>query len=476
MTTPQISFSQQMNAKIGDTRPSTIPSPTTPSPYVSGGGYHVTKAPDTLIEVMEGDQLYGTFTLPNNYSEWFPLARRHYPQGSTLFSVAIPKDRCRFDYATPKFNGCTFDATDSYLSARWGRKLHHSDRSWLALHPLASDDGIPTEYTLICLQQLLEPYGMGISAVRMRRGTLAASKHVMQFATALGCNPLGLFDHQTSNAEAAEKFDVTPEKAKQLWRFEFADEPLPGCTIVCERGVTSQAGSNGFTTGYAGGHARYLAPRDRFGNWVLSLQFAPLETISYDTPVILPEYVERKGEATLDLGGVLQPDSDKKVAVKVNGWYKDPDEAAAAEEERTRTGVTFYGYQSDAPTPTTPSTGQGKSDSPTPTPKEPLTQRVLCTLCNLMKPMFSMEKDSTCCIDCYTKAWDKYQCPECKTAFGITNLPELKKRHHDVGFTTFYCPSLDCKCIIQVFDVDQTKDLVAMVKTLDKSHQPSSQK
>jgi hypothetical protein len=464
-------FSSQMGEALAPRNTGTNQAPSGIASIVTGGrsapvvtaGFRSSPPPaykppaDKTVELHEPDGTpYKTFVIPSMYGEWLPLALRHYPPGATDTSVRIPRDKCSFTYGIPKFNACTFEATDNYLAARWGRKLHHTDRQWLSLHPFASDDGVPTEYTLICLQQLLEPYGMAISAVRMRQGALAASKHIMQFAAALGCNPLGLFDHRTTNEEAAEKLGVDLAKAEKMWRFEFHEEPLPGCTVVCERGMSS---TSEYSTGFAGGHARYMAPRDRYGNWVLSVQFAPVEQVTYDAPITLPEYVERKGEETLDLNRVLQPDGVKFVGIKVNNWYKDPDEVAA--EEAARKSGTF----SEQKVQETQETKVG-----TTSPVESLTRRRICFLCYKEQPEFVMEFGADCCSACYIKAWKGFKCSSCNTKFGASQVPTFIERFEEGKFGRFACPGDKCGVKIKVFeDEKNAPGLGLMLRTYPAS-------
>lgn len=275
----------------------------------------------------EDGTLMGPWTVPWLHREWWDEAKKHY--APLEGSIVIPKACVEFSYESVKFNGCVFTATDDYMTARWGRKLHSSDRDWLAEHPLATDDGIPMEYMPTCIHQMLEPYGMAVSAVRIRRGTLAAGPQLQQFMDALGINPFAMIDRETSNAAAAKKLGMTEAEANKLWRVEFHDEPLIGCTIVGEKGW---ANSNGVSTGSMGGHSRYLAPRAKPGNWSVSVQVAPAEAVEYLVPLVSPEYVPRKGAATPVLESIKIPDGSAPVAVKFNGTYYSPEVAKDKQE------------------------------------------------------------------------------------------------------------------------------------------------
>lgn len=267
--------------------------------------------------------LDGPYQITYGYRDWWDEAIKYYtPQDK---AIIIPKDRVSFTYGAVKFNACVFTATDDYLAARWGRKLHTTDRDWMAEHQLSTDDGVPMEYMALVVHAMLEPYGMGVSAIRVRKGSLSAGDGLLPFISALGVNPFALIDRETSNAQAAEKLGMTLAEANKLWRVEFHDDPLPGCTIIGEKGWTS---GSGVQTGSFGGHSRYLSPRARPGNWAISIALAPLEQIDYLVPVDVPEYKPRKGEPTLNLDSIRTPDGNAPVAVRVQGTYYSPAEAA----------------------------------------------------------------------------------------------------------------------------------------------------
>lgn len=295
-----------------------------------------------MIQLDGKDSFDGPYEVGNSYRDWWDEAIKHYPP--TDDTITIPHTHVRFSYASVRFNACVFTATDDYMRARWGRSLHSTDRDWLAEHPLSTDNGVPQEYMVTCVHAMLEPYGMGVSKVRLRRGTLAAGEPLQQFMLALGVNPFAMIDRETSNKQAAEKLGMTEAEADALWRFEFHDEPLPGCTIIAERGWSD---GKGVSTGSFGGHARYLAPRAKEGNWAVSVQLAPLELIQYDAPIVSPEYIPRKGDATLTLDSVLLPDKSGPLAVKWRGTFYAP-AVAKEKEEKSKSG---YKYDSSPTMP-----------------------------------------------------------------------------------------------------------------------------
>lgn len=422
----------------------------------------------------------GRFTVTWSYRDWWKCATHFY--GEKDGECFIPLDRCKFSYGTVSFNACVYQASEDYIQARWGRKLHYTDKNWLAEHPYATDGGIPTEFTPICVQALVEPYGMGVSRVRLKKGSLAAGAEMQKFMIALGCNPFAMVDHQTTNKEAAEKMGISEEEANKFFRFEFHDEALPG-SIVGEGGWTS---TNGVQTGSGGGHARYLAPRDRANNWLVSLQLAPLEQIEYMAPIVLPEYVPRKGAPTLLMSDVLQPDKDEPVGVKHKADYylKEEYEALRAkekqEEEERKNRQTVKVQATPAREPEAQSGGTRtvadvlrstfRRNSPdcggsvtngliTTRPAgvfEPTGTGVVkrgrfnvyhkCTMCNKQRPWSQFAPGTEVCDYCYEACWKEKTCPSCHTRLTGVMVPDFLKKEIVQGevVTLYKCVKSHC--------------------------------
>src|SRR3990167_1505146 len=110
--------------------------------------------------------------------------------------VRVPKAAVEMHTTSPAFSPCVFNAAQDYLSAVFGRKLDDSDRDWLSRHPKAQPQGVPRAYILTAIQQLLEPYGMGISRVRVPKGQWAAGGDDAVWMKALGVNPIAICDNR----------------------------------------------------------------------------------------------------------------------------------------------------------------------------------------------------------------------------------------------------------------------------------------
>lgn len=433
---------------------------TSPSHPTGKGIQSYTPLAGKILVIRPDGTSRGPYTVGTQYRDWWAAASATYMPSEGV--MLIPEDCVDFDYAKPKFNACTYTATEDYLAARWGRKLHFTDRDWLAGHPLATDDGIPQAHTATCLQQLLQPYGMGVSRMRIRRGSLFPT--ATEWAQVLGCNPFGMIDHQTTNAEALDRMGITDAEQRAqfdaLWRLEFHDAPLP-CSVIGERGWSNQAGVN---VGTAGGHARYLAPRSSAGDWTVSLQFAPLEQVQYLVSPPDPAYEERRGDATLMLGSVRGPDG-MVVAVKHNGFFLTPTEYLARTVKATG-GTSTTSSSSSAPS--SPTLGREYRDTPqgpiderfqrelalvppggyTPTGKTPGVQ--YCPECNQPTEDKDFVGELPICEWCYTAAWKGLSCPTCEVRFDFNTSPDFLARGDSAGETVFGC--VRCKTELSVKD------------------------
>lgn len=281
-----------------------------------------------------GDRM--KFTLKYMDREYYDVAKQHFPH--TEDEVHIPEHFATLTYGTPPFSPCVYTATTDYLQARWGRKLDDSDRAWLGSHPYAADGGVPREYMPTCVQQMLEPYGMGVSRINIRRGILMIPGSLFDWLLSLGCNPFAMTDHQTTNAEAAEKLGIPLAEANKMWRVEFTEQPLP-CSITGEQNFSVPTGQT-VKVGDKGGHARYLPPRGYFNDWFISCQLDTLERIEYFVPTPNPEYVPRRGDPSLSLSSVRRPDG-KQLAVQAKKGYStvwmSPEDAQEAAEKLAAT-------------------------------------------------------------------------------------------------------------------------------------------
>ena len=362
-----------------------------------GGGHAPATYSSKKVRVVNANGSTQDYTLPFDCVGWFNIATQSYPCTTEHAHeiLSVPADRCDFSYGEPAFNACVYSATQDYVSARWGRRLDDSDRRWLARHPLATDSGVPQEYTLTAIQQLVAPYGMKISRVRLRAGALVLGDQIMQWAMALGCNPMALADRRTSNAAAAALMGMDESAANALWRLEFSDTPLAG-SIVGERGWSN---GTGVSVGSMGGHARYLAPRAGAGDWFVSIQLEPEANVEYLVPPPDPEYVERKGTATLLVSKIVTMTGDLIAVRSGNSWRAWTDFRASTPETSTPAATR------PEPLPVQPPV--------TPSPTIVTFDCMLCGEHVIDRDRCYDNSDIDVCIDCAEIAWRDIDCPEC---------------------------------------------------------------
>lgn len=305
--------------------------PATPGTALTSTAPAATKASAVgIVHIMDGTTRHSRWSIEKTDEDWMMCALLAYPvlqaDETSLPLIEIPIEHAAWEKPTGTiaFNGCTYTATEDFLASMRGRKLHASDREWLALHPWSKADGLGPNVMPMALHQMLEPYGMGISRLRLRQGTLVAPE-LRHWMDVLGCNPIGTFDASTSNAAFAAQAGMTEAMANDMFRFEFADVPIPG-SIIGEKYVANGAG---FQTGLGGGHARYLAPRASFGHWLISVTVAPLSECRYVTAPVGPEYVARTLPKRWDMSHTKRMDGCP-VGVLVGRSYVVPEQVDAA--------------------------------------------------------------------------------------------------------------------------------------------------
>jgi hypothetical protein len=381
-------------------------------------GYSKPYASKKVI-VVGPDNTEQPYTVPFDCDGWFDIAKDVWPTVDS--TMRVPLSACTFSYGEPKFNACVFMATNDYMQARWGRKLDESDRRWLASHPLSTDNGVPQEYTATCVDQMVQPYGMRVSRVRLRKGSLVLGDSIMAWVQALGCNPFALADRATSNAEAAERMGIALEQANALWRVEFSEDPFP-CSIVGERGWTN---TTGVSTGSFGGHARYLAPRALGGDWFISVQLDLDTNVSHLVPPPNPDYVPRTGAPTLLLSEIVGPGGGR-IAERIDGkWVA----VGAPADSGSNTTV--------APSALPTHVDDDMFDEVKPA----------CLFCNdASLTLNDLMVEADVCHYCLEDAWFDYSCTHCGVEFRTVGPPFPVAA--DSTSYDWECPS--CKGIVTV--------------------------
>jgi hypothetical protein len=176
-------------------------------------------------------------------------------------------------------------------------ELDSDDRDWYRLNSLCDTHGLPQKNSFTVIQQLIEPYELGISHIVVPRNSRRFDEY-RTFITSLGCNPYFLVDGCTTNEEALEKMfpdektrnEMRP-KMNAMWRFECRDAPLMGAINMRQFQMES--------VGHNGG-SNYWGPRSKNGadGWHMSIKIDRMSNIRYLKPINLPKYEEYPGTFT----------------------------------------------------------------------------------------------------------------------------------------------------------------------------------
>lgn len=337
--------------------------------------------------------------------DWWERAAPHFqvvpPEepDAPLPVMIVPRDRVKFRAGYVAFSACVYDAAKDYVEAWFGKRLHADDHEWTKYHPLCKDEGIPEEHAATIINQLVEPYGLGVIRIRWRAGSLLAHDDARAWIKALGCNPEAMLDHTTTNEDACKKLDLPPELA-DMFRFDFGENPLSP-SILGETGW----GNTGVQTGAGGGHSRYLSPRSYPRDWKLSIQLAPLAEITYITEPPNPEYVPRQGSLTWDLGDVLDKD-DKPIKKATYTYdyrkYQTP-KITSGKANVLEPGLTLFDGIGDQ---------QRRSDYPIPPEPKSHDWELPCTSCGIVIDITEVAAEGLLmCFDCYQLGWQNLFCP-----------------------------------------------------------------
>jgi len=202
---------------------------------------------------------------------------------------------------------CAFNATNEFMKHWLGMSLDENDRKWYSSNSLVTPDGLPQINTFTVIQQLIEPYGVGIRSIQVPKNTRRFPEQV-SFISALGANPFFKLDGITTNAEAYERlFPAIAQKALGLdtplkkanhkketfakWRFECVEIPSLGA-IAMKQFQLQSAGHNG--------GSNYYGPRAKFNvgegdQWLMAIKLDRLDNIDYLAAIELPKYKVYEG-------------------------------------------------------------------------------------------------------------------------------------------------------------------------------------
>lgn len=171
---------------------------------------------------------------------------------------------------TRKVSTCAYDASGDMLENLFGINLHQTDLEWYCSHPKVCGSGLPTAWTFDVLEDLVAPYGLGISEIWARKGIFLPDEH-LPWQSALGCNPLSLSD---------------PCATDEAY---LAQTGLESGEFFFHRTETAPKGAVVFSPGRDGGpdgHAVYVPFRGRPPeDWSFALRFLPRERCVRRHPV-----------------------------------------------------------------------------------------------------------------------------------------------------------------------------------------------
>lgn len=424
----------------------------------SSGGYSTStsykKSYAGVIEVMHTDdpeKVHSRWLIDTWDKDYWALVVKSYPVTGALDAeynnapvVRVPFSACGFDDVDPPFNACCFTGTEDYLHALWGRRMHTSDKEWLARHPLAEDGGIPQEYMPMAIHQLVEPYGFGVARIRLVTDAFFMGDALSQWLTALGCNPIAMVDHRTTNEEAMAQLGVNAEIAKMLWRVDFGEWPLPG-SIIGEKGWTGSG-----ATGAQGGHISYFPPRRRtVGDWFISVQLAPRREIEYLLPLVEPEYKPREGSLKFIMSRLKGPDGDFVATKYGSGWRSPKAQAPTATGGASSTSWGNGSGRSGASSGSRLAVVKSQSAESRPA-GWPEVVSDFCYLCQAKYSELEMMPGVELCDTCWTKALEGYGCPHCFTRFTSTLVPDVVGVSHKDTVAFLTCPNPACGYFVYV--------------------------
>lgn len=229
--------------------------------------------------------------------------------------VILEKAEYKYKYPSDRsVQTCGFQGTKEYLTHMFGRTLHKADEDWYKACPLNESSGVPMHYAATVINDLVRPYGLGVSRVFVRKG-LSTHTDAPDWMKSLGINPMAIGDHTVDNhefikrviamkAEAAEKakkplsdedkqkiYDEMLVYCDKNYRFEYVDDaPLGSILLYAFGSKVSGGAAPSFASGH--GHTKFYAPRERVkeGNWKIALQLDHLDNIAYKSaPPVCPE-------------------------------------------------------------------------------------------------------------------------------------------------------------------------------------------
>ena len=204
-------------------------------------------------------------TLLTNFEGVFDEENNMYLGSVHVDNVTITKSRGK------TASKCAYNSSQEYLTSHFGRRLNEGDSNWYDDHPYTEPGGLGKDHTITLLNDLVAPYGVGVSKVYVRSGSLAQPDHKLWWEV-LGINPLAREYQNVSNEDFRKKSleeGLTDEILKSFpkFNFEYVDTLPSGPMITCSSNHATFRG------------CRCLMPRD----WEMAICYDYIDKCVYHT-------------------------------------------------------------------------------------------------------------------------------------------------------------------------------------------------
>lgn len=263
---------------------------------------------------------------------------------------------------------CLYQATKGLVANINGVQLDNDDADFFDSHPLAGVDGVGLYNTARVMQEIIDPYNLRISHIRIVPGT-AIKGDLLQWIDVLGMNPLAIGDSATTNEEFSKITGMSLEEATARYRMEYSEELLKPC-VMCA--------TSGYAKGNILGHAEYVGPRGKRPGKEPWLQIQVASEAPWDRVPLFPP-VEDIGGRELSLWNTLGPDG-KPMSEWPNKTYS---------HVREPVGSTVHAVVG------------------------PVGEKFECYVCGTRSPKEARIGANLCTI-CWYQLWKKFDCGECK--------------------------------------------------------------
>lgn len=203
---------------------------------------------------------------------------------------------------------CAFNGTDEYMKHMLGMSLDHDDKNWYTNCSLVIESGLPEENIFPVIQELVAPYGLGISHAYVRKGSRLSTNNKPWFSI-LGINPMASISGDVSNEEYLSILSGGDKEVADILRtqvedfhLEFVDEVPHGAYIMFRKYTTNASRA---------GHSIYSGPRANKQDFAVALKLDWLKNIKYHAVVPDFNYNEVGPQNKVDFWECLADDGKK---------------------------------------------------------------------------------------------------------------------------------------------------------------------